>query len=237
MFRSIIHSRLRRILMIFSKTLKSILPVVLAISCLGFYMERSGPSVPGLSPYYIAAGKLEDAVFQKILTASKFLKFQMEEGATHQVALVLANYKTGLAPGFRKQLAPLIVSESKKYDHDPFLLTALIIIESSFNNWARSRKGALGLMQIRPQTAVALAKETRREWKGKPTLFDPGVNIALGAYYLDKLIKRFGDLSLALEAYNHGPTKLSKYLRKGKKPTKYSSRVISQYETIRPQPI
>ncbi len=42
-------------------------------------------------------------------------------------------------------------------------------------------------------SAVALAKETRREWKGKPTLFDPGVNIALGAYYLDKLIKRFGD--------------------------------------------
>jgi soluble lytic murein transglycosylase len=171
--------------MIYSKACKSIFPVVLAISCLGFYM----------------------------------------------------NYKTGLAPGFQDQLAHFIVRESKKYSYDPFLLTALIITESSFNNWARSRKGALGLMQIQPRTAVALAKETQREWKGKPTLYDPGANIALGAYYLEKLIKRFGDLSLALEAYNHGPTKLSRYLRKGRKPTKYSRRVISQYEMIRPQPI
>lgn len=223
--------------MIYSKACKSILPVVLAIFCLGFFAEREGYSVPGLSPYFFAAEKLEDGVFQKILTAANFSKFKKEEGARNQVVRVLTNYKTGLAPEFRGQLAHLIVRESKKYGYDPFLLTALIITESSFNNWARSRKGALGLMQIRPQTAVALAKETRREWKGKPTLFDPGVNIALGAYYLDKLIKRFGDLDLALEAYNHGPTKLSRYLRKGKKPTKYSSRVISQYEMIRPQPI
>jgi soluble lytic murein transglycosylase-like protein len=223
--------------MIYSKVCKSILPVVLAILCVGFFVEGKGYSVPGLSPYFIAAEKMEDGVFQKILRASNFLKFKKEEGARNQVVRVLTKYKTGLAPEFRGQLAHLIVRESKKYDYDPFLLTALIITESSFNNWARSQKGALGLMQIRPQTAVALAKETRREWKGKPTLFDPGVNIALGAYYLDKLIKRFGDLDLALEAYNHGPTRLSRYLRKGKKPTKYSRRVISQYEMIRPQPI
>jgi soluble lytic murein transglycosylase-like protein len=222
--------------MIFPKTSKSILPVVLAISCLGFYMERQDYYVPGLSPYFIATEKLENEVFQKYPPSPEFLNIQ-EEGVTGQVAQVLANYKTGLALGLRKQLAHLIVSESKKYSYDPFLLTALIITESSFNKWARSTKGALGLMQIQPRTAVALAKETQREWKGKPTLYDPGANIALGAFYLDKLIKRFGDLRLALEAYNHGPTKLSRYLRKGRKPTKYSRRVISQYEMIRPQPI
>jgi len=223
--------------MIYSKVFKSILPVVLAISCLGFYMEGSGNYVSGLSPYFIAAKKLEDGVFQKNPPTPEFIKAQKEAEARDHVVRVLANYKTGLASEFRGQLAHLIVSESKKYGYDPFLLTALIITESSFNNWARSRKGALGLMQIRPATAIALAKETRREWKGKPTLYDPGVNIALGAYYLDKLIKRFGDLSLALEAYNHGPTRLSRYLRKGRTPTKYSKRVISRYEMIRPRPI
>lgn len=223
--------------MINSKASKTILPVVLAITCLGFYMGEPGYSVPGLSPYYIAAEKLQDRVFPQNPKAPEIVKFQFREGAKDQVAKILSNYKTGLAPGFRKQLPEWIVNESKKYGYDPFFLTAVIITESSFNNWAQSRRGALGLMQIRPQTAVALARETQRQWEGKPTLYNPGVNIALGAYYLDKLIKRFGDLRLALEAYNHGPTKLSRYLRNGRKPTEYSKRVIDQYEMIRPQPI
>jgi len=223
--------------MIFSKAYKTIIPTVLAISCLGFYTGEPGYLIHGLSPYYVAAEKWEDRVFQKSLEVAKILEFQGREGAMNQVAIILSNYKTGLGPGFRKQLPEFIVNESKKYGYDPFFLTALIITESSFNNWARSRRGALGLMQIRPQTGIALARETQRDWKGKPTLYDPGVNIALGAYYLDKLIKRFGNLHLALEAYNHGPTKLSGYLKKGRKPTDYSKRVIEQYEMIRPQPI
>jgi soluble lytic murein transglycosylase-like protein len=223
--------------MIFSKTFKTILPVVLAITCLGFYMGESGYSMPGLSPYHDAAEKWAERIFQKNLKVAKELKVQLREGVKVQVAKILSNYKTGLMPGFKERLPELIVDESNKYGYDPFLLTALIITESSFNNWARSRRGALGLMQIRPHTAVAMARETQQQWKGKPTLYDPGVNIALGAYYLDKLIKRFGDLRLALEAYNHGPTKLSTYLRKGRKPTDYSKRVIEQYELIRPQPI
>lgn len=223
--------------MIFFRTSKTVLPIVLTITCLGFYVGGQGYSVPGLSPYYIAMEKLEDGVFQRSSQAIKLLKVQKKQGAKNQVAKVLLNYKTGLGPDFKDQLPEMIVNESNKYGYDPLFLTALIITESSFNNWAHSRRGALGLMQIRPQTAVAMARETQREWKGKPSLYDPGVNIALGAYYLDKLIRRFGDLSLALEAYNHGPTKLSRYLRKGRKPTDYSRRVIDQYEMIRPQPI
>ena len=223
--------------MIFPKTLKMYLPVVVSIVCLGIYFEESGYSVPGISPYYGATEKLEDRVFQRNLKDQKIIQFQNRGEAKHEVAKVLSKYKTGLDLDSKEMLSEFIVSESKKYGYDPFFLTALIITESSFNNWARSRRGALGLMQIQPQTAVALARETQHEWKGKPTLYDPGVNIALGAYYLDKLIKRFGDLRLALEAYNHGPTRLSSYLRKGRKPTDYSRRVIDQYEMIRPQPI
>ena len=92
-------------------------------------------------------------------------------------------------------------------------------------------------MQLRPTTAVALASETRLKWRGIRTLFDPEKNIALGAYYLNKLVSRFGDLALALEAYNHGPSRLNRYLRKGYRPKLYSKKVLKNYRKIRSQPI
>ena len=95
----------------------------------------------------------------------------------------------------------------------------------------------MGLMQIRWDTGIALALETQIPWKGKLTLYDPGINIALGAYYLNKLMDRFGDLNLALEAYNHGPTQLSRYLRQGKLPKKYSRKVFRNYDKIKFQPV
>ena len=97
------------------------------------------------------------------------------------------------------------MAESQKYGYDPLFLTALIITESSFYNWAKSNRGAHGLMQLKLATAVEVASETHLKWKGTPTLYDPQKNIALGAYYLNKMVTRFGDLTLALEAYNQGP--------------------------------
>ena len=92
-------------------------------------------------------------------------------------------------------------------------------------------------MQLKPATAIALASETSLKWKGTRTLFDPEKNIALGTYYLNKMEARFGDLKLALEAYNHGPSRLRKYLRKGYQPKRYSRKVLKNYRKIRFQPI
>ena len=130
-----------------------------------------------------------------------------------------------------------ILTESSKYGYDPLFLTALIITESSFNNWAKSNRNAHGLMQLKPTTAVAIASETDLKWKGTPTLYDPKKNIALGAYYLNKMVARFGDLTLALEAYNQGPSRLSRFLRKGYLPSRYSGKVLKNYRKIRFQPI
>jgi soluble lytic murein transglycosylase len=130
-----------------------------------------------------------------------------------------------------------ILAESKKYGYDPLFLTALIITESSFYNRARSNRNAHGLMQLKPATAVMLASEIRLQWKGTRTLYDPKKNIALGAYYLNKLVDRFGDLTLALEAYNQGPSRLSRFLRKGYLPQRYSKKVLKNYRRIRFQPI
>ena len=149
-----------------------------------------------------------------------------------RIAQQIAQYKTGLKTSYIDDLPELIIHESKKYGYDPLLLTAVIITESSFNNWARSNRGALGLMQIRPATGKALAAEVSVQWQGTPSLYDPEINIILGAYYLNKLFLRFGDLGLALEAYNHGPSRLKGYLKKGHRPKRYSRQVFKKYNSL-----
>ena len=149
-----------------------------------------------------------------------------------RIAQQIAQYETGLKTSYIDDLPELIIHESKKYGHDPLLLTAVIITESSFNNSARSNRGALGLMQIRPATGKELAAEVRLQWQGTPSLYDPETNITLGAYYLNKLFLRFGDLGLALEAYNHGPSRLKGYLKKGHRPKRYSRQVFKKYSSL-----
>ena len=149
-----------------------------------------------------------------------------------RIAKQIAQYKTGLKASHIDDLPELIIHESKKYGYDPLLLTAVIITESSFNNWARSNRGAHGLMQIRPATGRELAAEVRVQWQGTPSLYDPETNIILGAYYLNKLFLRFGDLGLALEAYNHGPSRLKGYLKKGHRPKRYSRQVFKKYNSL-----
>ena len=160
-----------------------------------------------------------------------------ERSIKDRVAQQILLYKTGLQTSYINNVSGLIVHESKKYGYDPLLLTAVIITESSFNNWARSNRGALGLMQIRPATGKELAAEVSVQWQGTLSLYNPETNIALGAYYLNKLYLHFGDLGLALEAYNHGPSRLKGYLKKGYRPTRYSRKVFKHYGRLLSPPI
>ena len=154
-----------------------------------------------------------------------------------KIHLIIADYNTGLDESSAVLIPEWILAESKKYGYDPLFLTALIITESSFYNKARSNRNAHGLMQLKPATAIALASEIRLKWRGTHTLYNPRQNIALGAYYLNKLVDRFGDMTLALEAYNQGPSRLSRFLRKGYLPQRYSRKVLKNYRKIRFQPI
>ncbi len=164
-------------------------------------------------------------------------KQAFERSLKDRVAQQILLYKTGLKISYINNLSGLIVHESKKYGYDPLLLTAVIITESSFNNWAKSNRGALGLMQIRPATGKELAAEVSVQWQGTLSLYNPETNIALGAYYLNKLYLHFGDLGLALEAYNHGPSRLKGYLKKGYRPTRYSRKVFKHYGRLLSPPI
>ena len=199
--------------------------------------KGSRDHVRGLAPYYSALGSWENRVFDRSLKKLHQQERLHERGLKHQIVQILAHYKTGLKKDRLQHVPEWIMKESAKYGYDPLLLTALIINESSFYNWAQSNKGALGLMQVRPATGKAMAMEIRMKWKGKSTLHDPEANIALGAYYLNKMILRFGDLGLALEAYNHGPSQLSRYLKKGYRPKRYSQKVFQQYNRLRSRSI
>jgi soluble lytic murein transglycosylase-like protein len=86
---------------------------------------------------------------------------------------------------------------------DGLLLAAVVETESSFSPKAVSPDGAIGLMQVIPETGALY---------GKTNLFDPNVNLEVGCQYLAGLIDRYhGDLELAVAAYNAGPTAVTRY--------------------------
>lgn len=94
---------------------------------------------------------------------------------------------------------------SSDHDIDYELLQALIATESGFNASAVSPKGAIGLMQLMPDTARRYGVDTDRHGALERKLTDPKVNIRAGTRYLRDLINMFpGQLELALAAYNAG---------------------------------
>ena len=223
--------------MTFYKTKQIVIPLLLVLAFTGFFTGKTPQYVSGLSPFFSALGQLEEGVFHKAKETRFRNELAYDNRIREKIRLVIADYNTGLDEHSAVLIPEWILTESKKYGYDPLFLTALIITESSFYNWAKSNRGAHGLMQLKMATAVALASETSLKWKGKHTLYSPRENIALGAYYLNKMVTRFGDLTLALEAYNQGPSRLSRFLRKGYLPQRYSNKVLKNYRKIRFQPI
>jgi len=87
--------------------------------------------------------------------------------------------------------------------------------ESLFMRDIRSSAGAIGLMQLMPETARRTAKEVNLKYAGLITLTDPDSNIKLGTAYLRKMLERFDNHQvLATAAYNAGPLNVEKWLPK-----------------------
>ena len=98
------------------------------------------------------------------------------------------------------ELTPLIQQAAQREGLDANLLRAVARQESGFRSCAVSPKGAMGLMQLMPATALEL---------GVRDPFDPAENLSSGAHLLKQLLARFGgDTALALGAYNAGPNRV-----------------------------
>lgn len=103
----------------------------------------------------------------------------------------------------KSEILGMIDELAQKYDVDPKLVQALVKQESGFNPNAKSKAGALGLMQLMPTTAQGL---------GVTDPMDPKQNLEGGVKYIKSLMNRFnGNVILALAAYNAGPNAVKKY--------------------------
>jgi soluble lytic murein transglycosylase len=108
----------------------------------------------------------------------------------------------------------LIRGVSPAADWDPHVVTAVIREESAYNPMAVSSAGALGLMQVMPQTAQMILAELGSDAFSRDRLFDPCYNIRLGSRYLAQLRQKFqNNLIYAIAAYNAGPDAVLKWVR------------------------
>lgn len=108
----------------------------------------------------------------------------------------------------------LIKKYSEKYDVDPYLVAAIINVESKFDKNAVSNKNARGLMQIAPITGKWASEELNIDDFDVEDLFDPELNIMIGSWYLNILSQEFdNNLQLILAAYNAGSGNVVRWLQ------------------------
>jgi soluble lytic murein transglycosylase-like protein len=131
---------------------------------------------------------------------------------------------TALKPS--KEISDIVDRASRTHQVDPLLVHSIIKVESNYNSYAISNKGAEGLMQLMPPTARML---------GVSNSFDPQQNIEAGVKYLKYLQGVYKDDRLALAAYNAGPAAVEKYKQVPpyKETQNYVDQVGKRYEDAR----
>ena len=145
--------------------------------------------------------------FDKVLQStakSQFGTLLRNQGIKSVDASIYTNPNVNFTKRTTKdEIMAMIDSTAEKYGVDAKLVKAVVKQESGFNPNAKSKAGALGLMQLMPTTAKGL---------GVTDPMNPQQNIEGGVKYLKSLLERFhGNTILALAAYNAGPNAVSKY--------------------------
>jgi soluble lytic murein transglycosylase len=110
---------------------------------------------------------------------------------------------------------PVIASHAQSRQLDPALLAAMVYVESRFDPNAESAAGALGLMQLLPETAEGIAARTGGDRFVVSDLRDPELNVRYGTWYLRLLLDRYGRVDLALAAYHAGQGNVDEWRRTG----------------------
>jgi peptidoglycan lytic transglycosylase len=104
----------------------------------------------------------------------------------------------------------IVRGHAENYRLDPALVAAVIYQESKFRADARSDSGAVGLMQLLPETAKGIAARTGGSQFEVDDLYDPEINVRYGSWYLRHLIDKYGTEERALAAYNGGQGNLDR---------------------------
>jgi soluble lytic murein transglycosylase-like protein len=137
---------------------------------------------------------------------------QRAETASNEAFRRGAIYQRALNHPNLKRLLPLIERYARSQGIDPALVRAVIAVESGFDPAAVSPKGALGLMQLLPETAARYGVVDDPKRSAAQKLLDPAINLRAGTRYLHDLIVQFADnVSLALAAYNAGEEAVLQY--------------------------
>ena len=110
----------------------------------------------------------------------------------------------------------IVRAHAHNYDLNPALLAAVIDEESKFRADAKSSAGAVGLMQLLPDTAKGIAIHTGGSKFVTSDLYNPEINVRYGAWYLHHLLQKYGDERLALAAYNAGQQNVDSWRAEGK---------------------
>ncbi|QDE90862.1 lytic transglycosylase [Myxococcus xanthus] len=118
-----------------------------------------------------------------------------------------------LAPFYPRAFATAVEGAATQHQVDPYLVWAIMRRESAFRPEVMSIADARGLMQIIPKTANAIAEKLKEPVPAPADLFSPERNIRYGAWYLSRLMERFGHPVLAAAAYNAGPGSAAKWVQ------------------------
>ena len=109
----------------------------------------------------------------------------------------------------------IVLGHARNYRLDPALLAAVIYQESKFRPDVKSSSGAIGLMQLLPDTAKGIAVHTGGSKFVVEDLYDPELNVRYGSWYLRHLLDKYHDEKTALAAYNAGQQNVDTWLKGG----------------------
>jgi soluble lytic murein transglycosylase-like protein len=139
-----------------------------------------------------------------------------------------------LDPDQRERVARVLSAAQDESGFPVFLSLAIMQQESGFDPAARGPSGSIGLMQLQPATARALARRIGLSWHSDRTLLDPVANARIGMAYLVEMRNRFGTTEHAVAAYNIGPGNLQRLLRRGElRHGPYLTKVYARADALR----
>jgi len=113
---------------------------------------------------------------------------------------------------YPREYSEFVEKYSEEYGVPEYIIYSTIKVESGFDSSARSSAGAIGLMQIMPDTFRYLMAEVKEDYKAD-LIYGPETNIRFGTYYLSKLYLKYGNWDTVFAAYNGGTTNVDGWLK------------------------